>query len=135
MIILVTGSRNHDALQVKEHLVAWIDEHKTSETERVIIMHGNAWGADMGARTAVSEHPDWGEFSLPARWVINGRAAGPMRNQEMLDTLRPDVCLALPLPDSRGTWDMVNRCIKAGVPVWVYLDDEWQESVGGPPDV
>jgi hypothetical protein len=37
----------------------------------------------------------------------------------MLDFGAPDFVMAFPLPDSRGTWDMVNRAKKAGIVVYV----------------
>lgn len=42
-------------------------------------------------------------------------AAGPIRNQHMLDIGKPDVVLAF--PGGRGTEDMIRRAEKAGVPV------------------
>ena len=44
-----------------------------------------------------------------------GRAAGPIRNQQMLDEGRPTLVVAF--PDGRGTADMVRRARSAGVEV------------------
>ena len=43
----------------------------------------------------------------PALWSTNGKAAGPMRNQYMLDRSYPDLLMAF--PGGRGTKDMVSR--------------------------
>lgn len=43
----------------------------------------------------------------PADWKTHGRAAGPIRNQQMLDEGKPDVVIAF--PGGRGTADMKQR--------------------------
>jgi hypothetical protein len=44
--------------------------------------------------------------------------AGPRRNKEMA-ALGAELCLAFPLGKSYGTWNCVNECKKAGIPVKV----------------
>ena len=51
-----------------------------------------------------------------ADWKEHGRAAGPKRNQEMVNT-GPDLCIGFPLGDSRGTRDCMTRARMAGVTV------------------
>jgi hypothetical protein len=64
---------------------------------------------------------DWAEKegvcceTYPADWYTHGKAAGPIRNQKMLDDAFPDVVLAF--PGGRGTADMVRRAEKVGVTV------------------
>lgn len=53
--------------------------------------------------------------NFPANWTAQGPAAGPIRNQEMLDEGKPDVVIAF--PGGKGTADMVRKAKKAGV--WV----------------
>lgn len=53
-----------------------------------------------------------------ANWDDFGKAAGPIRNREMAQA-GADLCLAFPLGESRGTWNCVNECKKAGIPVKV----------------
>jgi hypothetical protein len=50
-----------------------------------------------------------------AQWKKHGRAAGPIRNQRMLDEGKPDLVVAF--PGGRGTADMIRRAERAGVPV------------------
>lgn len=61
---------------------------------------------------------------FPANWNKYGRAAGPIRNQQMLDEGQPDLVLAFhnDLTNSKGTKDMVNRARKAGVQVEVITE-------------
>ncbi len=51
----------------------------------------------------------------PADWEEYGKAAGPIRNQQMIDEGKPD--LAIVCPGGKGTADMVARLKKAGIPI------------------
>lgn len=56
----------------------------------------------------------------PADWERYGRAAGPIRNKQMLDLGKPDYGIAFydrPRDKSRGTANMVSQLKKAGIPV------------------
>lgn len=80
------------------------------------IIHGGARGADWCAHLfANSPTGEREEICFPADWKANGRAAGPIRNQKMLDEGKPDLVVAF--PGGRGTADMVSRARKAGVKV------------------
>lgn len=84
-----------------------------------ILVHGDARGADTLAK-------EWGKAvevivePYPADWAMYGKAAGTIRNQEMLDS-RIDGVIAF--KGGTGTADMVARAIKAGVPVWDLRDE------------
>jgi predicted polyphosphate/ATP-dependent NAD kinase len=54
-----------------------------------------------------------------AEWKELGRKAGPIRNQQMLDTFRADALIAF--PGGKGTADMVRRARKADLPVLEVL--------------
>jgi hypothetical protein len=64
--------------------------------------------------------------TYPANWFKFGKAAGPKRNQEMLNKERPDFVLAFhnDIGNSRGTKDMVNRAHKARIPVHLHSSDK-----------
>lgn len=106
----------------------WTDDHPIEAViegiaynwSDVHIIHGNARGADQLAReiAAVAEHDPIVE-SFPAHWHTYGRAAGPIRNQRMLDAGADLVVAFSDIPITKGTQDMVDRAKKAGVPVWV----------------
>jgi len=81
-----------------------------------LLIEGGCRGADLLAKEAVfrSGMPipvqefkaDWSE----------GKRAGPLRNQKMLDEGKPDVVLAFhnDINNSRGTKDMLSRAQKQG---------------------
>lgn len=81
------------------------------------VVHGGANGADRMAGK-LAEAMCWPVVVFPAHWESYGRAAGPIRNQEMLDKGKPDFAIAAHrnLSTSKGTADMVRRLERAGVP-------------------
>lgn len=85
----------------------------------VRIIAGGAKGADtLAIDYAVTNFCPFKEF--PADWDKHGRAAGPIRNQQMLDEGKPCLVVAFPTEKSRGTWDMIRRAKKAGVETLVF---------------
>jgi 1-aminocyclopropane-1-carboxylate deaminase/D-cysteine desulfhydrase-like pyridoxal-dependent ACC family enzyme len=80
----------------------------------LVIVQGGAKGADQCAREwALGRGVECETFH--ADWAKHGRAAGPIRNQQMLDS-RPDMVCAF--PGGAGTADMVRRARAAGVEVF-----------------
>ena len=86
-----------------------------------VIIEGGARGADSMARDIAILY-DITLVSFPADWPKYGKAAGPIRNQQMLELGKPDLVLAFhdDLDNSKGTKDMVNRARKSGVEVIVW---------------
>ena len=80
----------------------------------VRVIHGGAKGADAMAEEWAARCGT--EFLIfYADWTKHGRAAGPIRNQKMLEEGKPQMVIAF--PGGRGTADMVSRARKAGVDV------------------
>lgn len=110
--ILVCGSRgwrDGDLIQ------ATLRDHIVGSPTSYTLIHGNANGAD---RMAGYLGAAWGMrvISFPADWDKHGRAAGPIRNQQMLDEGKPSLVLAFNL-GTPGTNDMISRAKKAGIEV------------------
>lgn len=125
MRILITGSRNwNDAAAMQAALAKILVEFLENPvgTRMPTLVHGDCEGADLMAAawwTALRMPTE----SHPANWKELGRAAGPIRNQKMVD-LGADLCLAFPMPKSRGTWDCVRRAREAGIPVEIITPKE-----------
>lgn len=79
-----------------------------------LVIHGNAFGADTLVDEWCRAH-DIQRAVFPANWTKYGKAAGPIRNQQMIDEGKPTICIAF--PGGRGTLDMVERAHKANIPV------------------
>ena len=108
MRILVCGGRNFN-----DHDLFGRTVDPYTPVVRLII-HGGATGADEMAHNWA----DW--YDIPeqyhvANWSEYGKAAGPIRNQAMIDEGKPDLVLAF--PGGRGTADMVRRARAAGIKV------------------
>ena len=59
--------------------------------------------------------------TFEANWKKHGRAAGPIRNQQMIDEGKPDLIIAF--PGGQGTRDMITRGNKAKLQqIWVIPD-------------
>lgn len=117
MKILVTGDRNgFEPLVIEDHLT-----RIAMNGERNLLIEGGARGVDTQARDIASRIGTFDIATCHAQWDKYGRAAGPIRNQFMLDTYHPDKVLAFhkDLAHSKGTKDMVNRAKIAGIPVEV----------------
>jgi hypothetical protein len=108
MRVLVCGGRDYfDPLTVGSYLGGI---HRDRGITAII--EGGATGADALARQ-FAELLHIPVETFPARWSAEGRAAGPLRNQRMLDEGKPDLVVAF--PGGRGTADMIGRARKAGV--------------------
>lgn len=101
--VLVTGSRDHE----DEWLVhTMLDRFRGADPE-VLVAHGAQRGADHFALTWANQHLQ-PRAEFPPNWNKYGKAAGPIRNRQMLHTIQPDLVLAFPLKVSVGTRDMID---------------------------
>jgi hypothetical protein len=119
--VLVCGGRHYqDRLAVfreLDRLTEPDDEHPLGKVQLMIIHGACPTGADRWAdEWAVVNWAKLEEY--PADWGAHGKAAGPIRNQRMLDEGKPDLVLAF--PGGRGTRDMITRALRAGVRVEQY---------------
>ena len=112
--ILVTGSRNWtDVDKVRRTLGLFLPDPYGVDIMPELV-HGDARGLD---RMAAMIWQDWmgPTMAYPAQWDLYGNAAGPIRNQAMVDAGGYSVCLAFPIGESRGTRDCMDRARKAGI--------------------
>lgn len=113
--ILVTGDRNW----VNADLIMGELQYQIRILGIEAIVEGEARGADRMARDAANQL-GLRVFPYPAQWDLYGRAAGPIRNQKMLDD-NPDIIMVMAFHDdldnSKGTQDMVRRALAKGLHV------------------
>lgn len=123
MRILVCGGRDfYDWNLLKETLdnTFWYD----NTNDDFVLIEGGAIGADFLSKAWLStvykrqyleDNIDKHLKEFPADWKTHGKAAGPIRNQQMLDEGKPDLVVAF--PGGTGTADMIRRARKAGIEV------------------
>jgi hypothetical protein len=116
MRLLICGDRNWTNYQLILKTLRTI--HETTPVECVI--EGEQRGADLLGRQA-AEELNITVLPFPANWTKYGRAAGPIRNQQMLNEGRPNSVVAFhsDLMSSKGTKSMVELSMKAGINVIV----------------
>lgn len=115
MRILVCGGRDFtDWKFVHKWLYDYCTKNFNWPTAYPEIISGMARGVDtIAANWARDNWIPVHEF--PADWKTHGKAAGFIRNQQMLDEGKPDLVVAF--PGGAGTADMIHRAKKAGVRV------------------
>lgn len=127
--ILITGSRDWTdeacfGFRLGLAVGYALKELDTTDLAAIVIVHGACpTGADAMA-SAFARHYGHTEEAHPAKWDIFGKRAGPLRNEEMV-LLGADICLAFPLPQSRGTVHAMNAAKKAGIPTAVCEPWDW----------
>lgn len=109
-IAVVCGGRDYDDYEVVVRVleIANVD----------YIRHGGARGADTLADKAAKAR-GIGVHVYKADWKTWGKAAGPIRNQQMIGS-HPDMVIAF--PGGRGTEDARRRAIAAGIPLWTVSE-------------
>lgn len=109
MRVLVCGGRNYKNI---DKLYSVLDAIHAI-TPISCIIEGGAEGADyLAARwSALADLNEHARFK--ADWAIHGKAAGPIRNQRMIDEGKPDLVVAF--PGGKGTSDMIKRAKVAGI--------------------
>jgi hypothetical protein len=110
MRVLITGGKRFENWSLLVEALDRLHEEGGITT----LIHGAAKGADTlageWARTRGVE-----VISCPADWKRYGRAAGPIRNKQMLVEHKPNLVVAF--QGSTGTANMVSIAEKAGVEV------------------
>lgn len=120
--ILVTGDREWSDVP---RIVKALEGYRPG----TILVHGACRGAD-NTCAAVAEALKFEVRAYPADWRRYPRAAGPIRNQQMIAEEHKadepiDLCLAFhnDIENSRGTADMLDRVVRAGI-AWELCTSE-----------
>jgi hypothetical protein len=121
MVVLVCGGRDFSNRKLLVRVL-------NSLGNITMIINGGANGADkLSSWWAKKRGVPFKEF--PADWKKHGRAAGPIRNQEMLDSnfTGHNISMVIAFPGGKGTADMIRRAKRAGKTVMV-VDSEFDTS-------
>jgi hypothetical protein len=119
-VVLVTGSRwwrfPRPVIEILEKLPIGV------------LRHGDAPGLDRMA-ALLAEQRGWEIDPVKAEWEIYGqRRAGHLRNiRQAYKDPPPWICVAFPSSEgSPGTWDQIQICEEAGIPIVVVGIAGWQ---------
>jgi ABC-type sugar transport system substrate-binding protein len=113
--VIISGDRNWTCHDLARRVIARL----VARHGEVDIVQGAADGVDFAFVEAAYD-AGCGVCSFPADWDRHGKKAGPLRNQEMVDS-GADFAIAVhrSLAWSRGTKDLVTRALAAGIPVYL----------------
>jgi len=107
--VMVTGSRNWNKVKIIEDELSLVNSlHK-----EILLIEGSSKGADLIAKNYAIRN-NWKVKSYPAEWNKYGKAAGPIRNKQMLDC-KPDLILAFPTKESVGTKGVIRMAREKGL--------------------
>lgn len=116
--VLVTGGHDFDDQATVDRA---IDQVFAICSGGITLLHGAAKGADACANAwAMAKRvvgASVGIHRYHAEWRKHGKAAGPLRNQRMIQDDKPDLVVAF--PGGSGTADCVRRARAAGIEVLV----------------
>ena len=117
--VLVYGGRD---FTWEENVFEWLDYIFADwDDDEVVVISGMARGADtLGLEWA--KRRGMRTLMFPANWKMNGKVAGFIRNQQMLEEGKPDY--AVEFPGGNGTAHMRGLLDKAGVEVFEYAGGE-----------
>ena len=113
MKIVIGGCRDFNDYNLIEKT---LDEFFSEIGEEVTILSGHCRGADILAERYAAEKGIRVEI-YTADWARYGRAAGPLRNREMVE--RGDMVIAFWDGSSKGTGDLIKYAKKLSKPVRV----------------
>jgi hypothetical protein len=90
----------------------------------LVVIEGEASGADSLAAQAAREQ-NMQVLAFPADWTAYGRAAGPIRNKQMLDEGKPTEVHAFhdSISTSKGTLNMLKQALKRGIRCYLHTHD------------
>lgn len=119
--VMVTGSRDWTERGIIRSALTQVS--RNPGVESVTVVHGAARGADSIAADA-AQTLGYAVEAHPADWETYGKAAGVIRNTEMLNS-GIDFVLAFQKGGSRGTAHAVKAARLRGIPVehWDVQDD------------
>jgi hypothetical protein len=122
MRLLVCGGRNFSDVKLAHEKIT--KAIGTIFMTPPTIIHGGAKGADeiAGEYASINGFPC---EVYPADWSKHGRAAGPIRNRQMIVEGRPNAVLCL--PGGRGTQNMAKQAAEAGIMVYMVAPKEAKE--------
>lgn len=112
MRILVCGGRDFNDYEFLEKTLDGLKEW--AEEDITEIIHGGATGVDTKAGEYAASR-GIGLRIFKANWKVQGRAAGPIRNKQMLDEGQPDLVIAF--PGGKGTANMIKQTQERGIDV------------------
>jgi len=111
MNVIIAGGRDFNDYELLKRKLNHLLGRWLHLPVQIDVVSGCAWGADrLGERWA----KEVGAYVVPfpADWEKYGKAAGPIRNEEMAKYAAGEYCVCFWDGKSKGTKDMISLCQK-----------------------
>ena len=119
---IVCGGRHFDNYDYLEITLDSIFEELDLDYENIEIVSGNCNGTDKLGEQYAKEHCIKTKV-FPAEWKKYGRAAGPIRNEKMIEYISNSdlpVVIAFVSENSKGTLDTIKRANKRNLKTFIF---------------
>lgn len=123
--IIIAGSRYFTDYSQMSEVLNELFANDIDPADSVEIISGHAPGADTLGEKFAREHKLQLKI-FPADWNKYGKAAGPIRNEQMAKYAAEADCgmlIAFPNGESRGTWNMIRLARQYGLQIHVIEQD------------
>lgn len=114
--VIIAGSRHFNDYRLLRDFADKLLESKRAAGERIVIVSGHCYGADLLGERYARERGYQVEV-YEAQWSQYGPGAGPLRNRQM--AAAADALIAFWDGKSRGTLNMINEARGHGLAVRV----------------
>lgn len=121
--VIICGGRHFAAYECLEFVMEKAMSELGLKLSEIEIVSGHCQGADQLGETYADRNGIPCKV-FPAQWKVYGRAAGPIRNSEMIKYAAESevpVVVAFVSPRSKGTMDTVNKAKKQGFRMYVTV--------------
>lgn len=124
--IIIAGSRTFNDYNKMLTVLDSIGIHLIATIDQIEIISGHASGADaLGEKFAKAFGYSLKIF--PAEWDKYGKAAGPIRNEQMAKYAADSdrgILVAFPIGTSRGTKNMINAARQYGLDICIVEEND-----------
>ena len=123
--IIICGGRHFNDYDTLETLVDSVIAEKGLNNNEIEIISGHCDGADTLGELYAKNHNIACKL-FPAEWNKYGRAAGPIRNTQMIEHAsksKNPIVVAFLSPRTKGTLDTVKKATKRGFTIYRYNYD------------
>lgn len=114
--IIICGGRHFNDYDALESLVDSVLAENDLTDKEVEIVSGHCEGADILGEQYAKNHGIICKV-FPAEWTKYGRAAGPIRNSQMIEYASEShipIVIAFVSPHTKGTMDTIKKATKRG---------------------
>jgi hypothetical protein len=121
--VAISGSRRYAKSWLVQQCIA--TEYRKCNGEIVFLVGDCQTGVDSITKSFL-ETSGWPFKEFFADWAVHGKAAGPIRNREMIN-YGADLLIAFPDSGSRGTKDCATYAASKGIEVYFPEFESWHK--------